>query len=67
MQLFNRWSRIRLAMICDGALLRESGATIFVDARKRFLSTLENKKNLIFCITASRRHLSVTESVVLPP
>jgi hypothetical protein len=41
-QLFNRWSRIRLAMICDGALLRESASddfcgrskTIFVDTRK---------------------------------
>jgi hypothetical protein len=41
-QLFNRWSRIRLAMICDGAVLRESGAmifsrrskTIFVDSGK---------------------------------
>jgi hypothetical protein len=54
-------------MIGDGALLRDSGATICVDAQKRFLSTLENKKNLLFCITASRRHLSVTESVVLPP
>jgi hypothetical protein len=56
-----------IGTVRDGALLRESGATIFVDARKRFLSTNESNEHLIFSITASRRHLSVTESVVLPP
>jgi hypothetical protein len=40
MQLFHHWSPIRLAMICDGALLRESGATIVVDSRKQRASTI---------------------------